>query len=1080
MPNRRRFPGTVIRRSPVRVTRPVPARPSAPRFPAISEGLWKLAVANYPGFRQKWVLELPSPAILDQAKAKLQSLRIDNFNQVGDMILMHNLVINRPGLIAPEGFGSQLARAPRRITLPYSGPIPRHLMMAAVTSWPQTESVIIADELDLTNKTITILRDQVTHLWIIARRLKASTGARITYEPLVNLKVGAKGAPGTPNPGNPNYNPNARQSSSNFKRAHDGGDGNPGAPGEHGPTGKNAPDLTICVLEIDAMPDIILPGQQGGRGGAGGRGANGGNGQRGRDSRVTYFLGAPVNCSSGPGWGGYGGRGGNGGKGGRGGPGGDSSDVTIATKEDQITQLITASPFILNNGPGAGGEPGPQGAPGNGGKGGAAGKRTGWPCSEEPHRRGRDGERGHRTGDLGRGDEGSPGQIKYTIITREDWELKLEAPWIESLDPFIGFAGDQVIIHGLHFVNGTEVIIAGRTLPATFNYAEQLTFLVPQDLAGGEHLVQVRTPDGDTSNSAPFSIRPFIGEILKNGSPTNSVHAGDTVSIIGRSFNPGAAVYANDRTLQETWISSAQLNVEIPAVQGEDPGGDMRFIVHNPDGLESNEVTIVRLPSLDSSFRAIPNGYAFENFSIGKPTWGCYLETFGSDEIGGELILHPILTGAFYLFYEWFLSTPGHGHCSGMSATALQYFHQGGSDLHSQHPSSHADPPPISSQLMRRLDVTQGRVLSRELVTHYADQGQEGINSVEKSIRKIEEDFRDGLGESTARVLCFIPSGSIWDVFADEQTRNAFLRCHCIVPTRIVYPDSSRSLNGAKLFIYDCNRPDNDNLFLELFEKNGKIHFKYTDGFGYGYSSESGFTLSNATLQKQLIDDVDLPFSGPSATAALMAFFIDLILSPARIRVEDDAGKVLGFKDGKMHSDPNLGYVCPWLENYLLVRVDAGLTRRRIIGEEDGKYTYMSNHPSGRSVTIKDALCSSTTEDVVTIDSEFANVEIQTSEGKALDLHLAEALEDGAVRYVNLSYQMRQNEITKLTLPEVLDGLNVLTPNRDIDVHLVIRHFHGNRLIEERSIDATIAADKRLELPRGMWGDVANFQVNIL
>lgn len=1073
MSNDRRFPGTVIRRFPGEVTRPLHTQPPPPHFPAIADGLWRVASFSFPGFLRETVIELPSQHILDRAKAKLESVGIDDLNKVGDLALRRHLVVNRSGLYAPQQFRRVIARLPH--VLPYPNPPQLSLLTAAVTSWDGTESVIVADtfDLNLTNVTITILREHVSHLWIIARRLIASTGAKITYRPVVNPNVGQCGPHG--GPGLPDYDRNRRQSSSNFNRAHDGGGGGPGEPGRSPAVGKGAPDLTICVLEMDTMPDIILPGQQGGRGGTGGRGGDGGDGERGRDTKTSWGI-----CSSGPGWGGYGGRGGDGGKGSQGGPGSNGGNVTIATQEDQITPLLTARAFTISNGPGPGGDPGFQGTPGTGGKGGKAGHKAHWQCSSEPHRVGQDGADGQRTGDLGRGDPGSPGEIEYSIITKEEWEEKLHGPWIETLEPHVGFVDTDVKVNGLHLVDGTKVILdpgrsSERTVATSFDSAELLMFRVPLVLTGGEHLVLVRTPGGDTSNTVPFSVKPLISETRMNGTPVNSVAGGDTLSLIGRSFDPNAGVYSNGRPLQAIWKSKTRIDVDIPLVYGEDAGGEMRIVVENPDGLESNQVIVRRLPTLFSGFLANPNGYAFKNFSKGDPTWGCYKETFSADEILGELILHPILTGAFYLFYEWFLSTPGHGHCSGMSATALQHFHQGGFDLHSQYPPSNAEPPPIPAELMRKLDVTQGRVLSRELVTHYADQGQKGISSVENSIRAIESDFRDRFGESTARVLCFIPSGNIWDVFADERTRKAFLRSHCVVPTRIVYPDSSRSLNGAKLYIYDNNSPGIDGLYLDLFEKNGKIHFKYTDLL----SSEGGMTLGTATLQKQLLDDVDLPFSGLSATAALMAFVVDLILSPARIRVEDDAGNLLGFKDGKMHSDPNLGYVCPWLENYLLIRQDAGLTRRRIIGEADGKYTYMSFHPNGRSVTIMDALCSRTTDDVAIIDSEFDNVEIRISEDKTLDLHLGEALTDGSVRHVNLSYPMQQNESTKLTLAEGLDGLNVLTPNRDLGVHLVVRVFEGNRLIKERLIDAAVPADKHLEVSPGMWDDVANFQVNI-
>ena len=98
MPPPRRFPGPPIRRTPVAIGRPVPISPAPPRFAAIGDSLWTLAMARYPGFLRSWVVELPSPSVLDQAKAKLQSLGIENFNQVGDLTLTQHLTVNRQGL----------------------------------------------------------------------------------------------------------------------------------------------------------------------------------------------------------------------------------------------------------------------------------------------------------------------------------------------------------------------------------------------------------------------------------------------------------------------------------------------------------------------------------------------------------------------------------------------------------------------------------------------------------------------------------------------------------------------------------------------------------------------------------------------------------------------------------------------------------------------------------------------------------------------------------------------------------------------------------------------------------------------
>jgi len=1053
-----------------------------PKFSAIMTAFRNIALHSMAKFPVGNILELPSRTILDEAKARLDSLGVADFNTVGDINLANDLVVDRPGMIGPRRFIKAIVPVLRR-THPHTvarrvGPAHAHrtLLFATINpTWPQTESVIIADELDLRNKTITIMRDKVSHLWIIARRIKANSGARITYAPLSNSGIGNAGTNGSPSPGRPNYNRYARQSSSGH-HAHNGGNGNHGSDGDTSLKSKNAPDLTICVLEIDAMPDIVLQGQKGARGGTGGRGANGGNGQRGRDSKVVYAWRVPVNCSHGPGWGGNGGLGGDGGRGGRGGNAGDGANVKIATLEEKITPLVTAQSFIINIAGGDGGDNGFQGAPGEGGKGGKYGHRTGWPCNNETHRWGDDGRSGRRWGDLGSGSDGNTRTLSYDIITRAEWNEKLEQPWILSLEPTIGFAGDQVIAHGLHFVKRSKVLIHGRTVAANFDNAEKLSFNVPQDIGGGEHSVKVRTPDGDESNEVPFSVRPYLMEIRRASSVVNSISAGDEITLVGRSFVSGAGVYANGEILQTTSLTQSEIILRIPEVIGEDAGGEMRFVVHNPDRLESDELTIKRLPSLDSGFRAGVHGYAFKNFSKGRGTWGDFLKTFGSGEIAGDLILHPILTGAYYLFFEWFLSGGG-AHCAGLAATALKKYHQGVTNLFSQGPISSANPPPLSSALMHELDVAQGRMLSEELITHYADQGQEAIDRVESTIRNIEQDILDGMGENSARVMCFIPSGNAWDVFSDPAYRDAFINSHSLVPTRITYPDAARSLNGAKMYVYDSNEPGLDIKCLDLFEQGGKIHFNYTGG-GHNFSSTTGFTLGTAKLKKQLLDDVDMPFSGASASVALMAFVVDLILSPARISIEDGNGKVLGYKGGKMHSYPSLGYVCPWLENLILVRDDVEVTRK-LIGHANGIYTYASIHPAGKSIVIKDASCSANSQDVVSINQDFSSVDIKTNEAKTLDMHIGEKLDDGTVRYVNIAHDIGANETTRLKMSPGMDGVKVHTPNRTIKVTINTLLFDGVTLVEERRLKVNVPSGKRLELPVGMWSDLAGYGPSI-
>jgi hypothetical protein len=1045
----------IMRRFTEAPTKAITMRATPPIYPHIAAGLWKLSATYQPNSSAR-AIEIDGK--LEEAKMRLQSVGVRNLNQVGNLSIHENREI-RPGLIAPAGFRSEVLRDMRdHSDFGY--------MTATVPTLAPTESLIIADKLDLTNATLVIDRNHVTHLWIVVRSFIAAQGAHIRYRPEVHEAVGNKGIDGSL--AWPNFNPGECQSSTGHF-ANNGGDGGSGGEGFQGPAGLNAPDLTVCALEVDAMPDIHLSGQEGGRGGAGGRGADGGNGQRGRTSKSGFWA-----CEWGCGYGGNGGRGGDGGKGGRGGAGGRGGNVTFATQEKNLAKLVTARAFILNNGPGNGGKPGPHGDPGIGGGWGEAGCNAGGHCDPEPDRHGQKGSNGQIPAEYPPiGDTGAEGTLAYDVITEDEWNEKLNGPWLVSLQPNSSFAGDTIVAHGLNFVRNSEVLIGTRSSPATFLSEKEISFTIPNDLEGRRYLVQVRTPDGDISNEVELALRPYINEVAGEFSP------GGKIDILGTAFAAGAVILVDGNSLLTQWESITHLTGILPFGGPITPGGTMIIVVRNPDGLESNASTATRRASLDSGFRASRHGYGFNNFSIGNPSWETFLQTFGSEEVAGQILEHPIFTGAFFQFYKWFLGgrAKGGGHCSGIAATSLQRFNQGKDGLYNEttmEDNKPYYPPSISPALLARLDITQGRVLSRELILHYAEQSKLGVDSIEKAIRAIEGDFRNGLGENSARILCFIPSGTIWEIFADETVRDAFMASHAVVPTRIVYKDQSGSLNGARLYVYENNAKRKDiDYFLQLESKGGKIHFKYN--FNSKINSDNGFTLGTATLQEQLLTDVDLPFSG---NGGLDSFILDLILSPANICVEDISGKIVGHKDGKWYSDGNLGYICPWAPNYMLVRPGSSHTRT-VTGIGNGKYTYSSIHPNGKSIALRDVPCSSNTVDVISTDANLKQITIQSNESRPINFHIAESLSNGEIRHIELSYNLTRNVKSSLVVEQELNG-GSLAPQMPANIHVGLRKFQGNVVIEEAEYDAQVLPGKRLILPQQMWGNINNVTFRVV
>ncbi len=1052
------------------------------KHPSISQGLFDMVKGRVPDMLRDFIVEAEPDPILNEAKAKMESAGVTALNEVGSLRLRRHLTIRSAGLIAPRGFRGKLLEHFGRSTLRFLN-APPQLFMATAASWPQHESVILADELDLNHHTLEIDRRFVSHLWIIARRITASQGAVITFTPLVRPDdTVTAGTNASPDPAQPHYNRTARQTSSNHDRAGDGGDGRAGGNGRAGHPGYGAPDLTIVALEIDAMPDIELPGQQGSRGGRGGRGARGGDGQRGIDSRSWRAV-----CRRSVGHGGHGGDGGDGGRGGQGGDGGDGSHVTIATQAEQITQLVTNKPFIFNNGPGPGGLPGLQGEPGERGLGGLAGYRTARPCRRHTDRAGQNGQRGRSRGSRGRGEPGQPGQIEYAAITQDEWTTLLHSPWITSISPAEAVAGDSITVHGLHFVSNSQILLDGTAVPGNYNYDQQMSFSIPLDTPGGELQVQVRTPDGETSNGKPLRVRPFIEGLTQNGSAVTTTAAGDTLTLQGRSFAPDSVVERNGTVIESHWESTTEMTLVLPTQPGEDSGGQDTFRVVNPDGLASDTVAVTRLPSLDSGFRAALHGYPFHNFTVGDATWGAFADTFGTTEVTVQSIRYPVLTGAFYLFFRWFLRN--NAHCTGLASTSLQRYHSGEDNLFSQFSSTvglsksdRPDPPDVPADVWRDITVAQGRTLSSDLVVHYADQGREGQPRIETTLREIETALRNGLSESQARVLCYIPSGSVWDLITDSTIREAFLASHCVAPTRLVYGDVNRNLDGARLYVYENNRPEEDDKYIEFYRENGELRFRapYSNNWTVAYRSENGFTLGTNTLQKQLLDSVSLPFSGGhTATAGLVRFALDLVLSPARVQVEDASGRIAGFHDGQMHTDPELAYVNPWLDNYVLVRDDADNVKRTIIGTDSGIYTYMSLLPDGQSLAIKDAACSANSRDEVTIGETLKAVSVKVNEGKTLELHLGEEQPDGLVRHISVKTDLEADETASLDLSDGLDGIDISLPSRDMTAVLEMHTLQGEHVLEEKILQTVIPAGKHAHLPQGLWHNLAGAEISI-
>lgn len=674
--------------------------------------------------------------------------------------------------------------------------------------------------------------------------------------------------------GQPSFNPEAYASGQpshvNGLNGGAGGHGGDGAcpddlAGE-GHEACEAPTLQIIALRVLGLSQFDLRGQDGARGGRGGNGGPGGHGSRGRDGEERFgpgplFIPMIPYCYRSPGRGGFGGQGGDAGDGGRGGDGGDGGILRLYTTPDSLVNLLRNQPDFfpeLGGGDGgAGGEPGIPGEPGRQGLPGAIPRA----CRFE--QRIIDAMPGLPGGPGEPGNDGNTGGLSFVLISDLDFDLILDLPILERLQPSAAPPGAQVELIGRNLGNATGVLFS--THPHVLPIANTTTgyfFTVP-DVAGG--WAEVSLENG--GHVAPewtleaveldFMTTPRIDRIDGPSIGVRSVWL-DSFTIQGAGFRP-----VSDRVRLEidgdfyTGIidphqsSRHQLVFRLPQVDAlvDVPQGDWDTVVIGIYGHGSNMVQLRLHACRSVPFRPMPLfadwntsdypyrpcGFYFHNFAQGVPDWDMFLDTYGKRNIGARIALDilfnavvmssigtltpvggrlgPLLTlpgtvGYFYAVWHYFLNgTIGEGMCTGMSAQAL-LDHLDGVDCFGR-------PWDGTDTTARRL-ITLGasRLLSDEVLFGilYGQCAQEA-ESIPQAYQAIHGLMASEYNHDEAPILYFLPSGEISDdpaLFVELlRTTHAVVPYIIVenVPTWVDVAGASVSRQAHRIYIYDSNQP---------------------------------------------------------------------------------------------------------------------------------------------------------------------------------------------------------------------------------------------------------------------------------
>ncbi|MDH5302244.1 MAG: IPT/TIG domain-containing protein [Gammaproteobacteria bacterium] len=853
------------------------------------------------------------------------------------------------------------------------------MFLRSITTIPVDSSVIIAGRLDLTNQRLMISHNVKT-LYIIAEEIVGDTNASITW-----ARPGGSTPPRLADPDKNGRSYSGVHTPSNSRNGLRGGDGLDGEPGFAAANGIDAPDLEVWVKHLTAMPDIDLNGENGIKGGRGQVGGRGGNGAKGQPGEWWWFFG--VQCWKGPGHGGNGGDGGRGGRGGPGGDGGRGGDIAIGVLQGTLANTVQARAFRIKNQGGQVGRGGDGGAGGMGGAGGAHGndiKDGQVVCGTGVNgTRGAQGQPGPVGGD---GRLGADGSLRFFEFSEESWNEQLTRPWLYELTPTQAFPGDNVTVTGTRFADTDRVMVGGVSRPITINADESITFNLPATTGGGEKDLYVRRFDGVESNHLRLWVKPRLDML------PSAIAPGSEVTISGRAFVSGAKVLYNGSLTDATFVSSTTLRFQVPGTGGvavAETG--VRIAVRNPDGMESNERIATVPRTLDCGFRIGVHDLPFDNFAVGSPSWGTFEQTFGAFEVWHELMDpifgHPILTAAFYGFYNYFLRGKDNGglatgFCTSMSALVLDEYYTGSTDTHTRYS--------LNAPTRERLTAIHGRLLSRESLLDFHDQGRLGTANVATVFRRIEASLRDGADRNSALMLFFVPAGEIWD----EGYFDMLSDSHCIVPIRMVYPvgHDGSSIAGVTLFCWDCNHPVEEgaavahNCRLEFRNVGGEIRFTYFDGTSTArFTSEDGITLASMSNGKYLLSDHDLPFSGP---LGVTRFVLDFLLSPADLLAVDGSGRQTGLVAGNILSEIPDSHPAYLAKNLYMLPADQALTRR-ITGNGVGNYAYHSVSPNGTSFSLENVATTPGETDVLAVNADASQIRFTPGASKHFRFNLA-------------------------------------------------------------------------------------------
>lgn len=484
---------------------------------------------------------------------------------------------------------------------------------------------------------------------------------------------------------------------------------------------------------------------------------------------------------------------------------------------------------------------------------------------------------------------------------------------------------------------------------------------------------------------------------------------------------------------------------------------------------------------IDTTFKPNPNGYQFENFKTPWPfllSWETFRYTFGSELVDDNDIANK--------FYDMeYAEGIRDGCCFGMSASSLALYQNNYQswDLGNNRDASVPNPkwgifPNFVSTPADWTKYYQGRWLCPsvlEEVNSYSDK-----NAVYNAIKN---HMSNGNWKNDPMVIVY----AWWsDAYTDTNNNGQYdegepyqgngnkigENAHAVVPYKIW---ESPNGGSAKVFIYDSNHPDNDNLYFVFNLKQNTV-FPLIDGNTGKYVGDNdNYFKINAISAVSLSSIKQKPDRIPS---------FEGVTSYAHILYTDVFGNRLGYL-GKEYMNNILGAYKVWptpgqgevndsSETYFIPE-DMNL-KREIIGLNDGIATVTAF--KGNSLVTVAARVSPGSVDELNIPKDGSSVGFTSGKGTSILSLMLEKQETGVAQIVRAD--ISQIEANGAIVLSNVDGTIVVQNHglpRTCSLYLEQVGFSPNS--DDSIKNIVIEGDSTIIVKPSDWNEIANSEIII-